>query len=446
MTHKELSHIIFKRGKDKFEDMEVYIERSKNIEIGVYKGEIDKYNISDTVGLSFRGICDGKMGYSYTEKVDESSVDMLIGEAYENSIYIDTDDREIIFEGSEEYREMNSFNEGLASTPIEDKINFIKDLEQEALALDPRIVAVNYCMYNEIEKERYINNTKGLTLKDSSNLAYAYLMVVAKEGEETKTGFSYLISNSFTDFDYKNLAQEAVDEALSLLGARPIKSKEYPVVFRNDVFADLLGAFRSIFYGESVQKGLSLLKDKIKERVASKDFSLVDDPFIEGGFNSRFFDDEGTATSYKKIIDKGVLNTYLYNWKAALKDGVVSTGNGFRDSYKSSITTASTNLCVVKGNSSLNDILETIDKGVMIIAVEGLHSGLNPVSGDFSLSARGYEIEKGRIKRPVNQITIAGNFFELLMDIEGIGDDFKFSSNGVGSPSIKVKKLAISGE
>ena len=87
-----------------------------------------------------------------------------------------------------------------ASTPIEDKINFIKDLEQEALALDPRIVAVNYCMYNEIEKERYINNTKGLTLKDSSNLAYAYLMVVAKEGEETKTGFSYLISNSFTRF------------------------------------------------------------------------------------------------------------------------------------------------------------------------------------------------------------------------------------------------------
>lgn len=189
-----------------------------------------------------------------------------------------------------------------------------------------------------------------------------------------------------------------------------------------------------------------MLKDKIGEDIGSSKFTLVDDPFASEGFNSSTFDDEGTATKYKKIIDNGNLKTYLYNWKSANKDNVASTGNGFRNSYKSSVSTSATNLYVEKGDKSLDEIFETVDSGVYITDLQGLHSGLNPVSGDYSLSANGYEIENGKIKRPINQITIAGNFFETLRDIEEIGNDLRFSMNGVGSPAIKVKKLAIAGE
>ncbi|NMB08266.1 MAG: TldD/PmbA family protein [Tissierellia bacterium] len=446
MKYFDLAEKIFESGKDKFEDMEIYIEKTKTIEMSVFNGELDKYNISDTQGMSFRGIHNDKMGYSYTEKVDESSIDMLVNEAYENGKYIDALEKETIFSGSDKYEEMDNFNKELKSTPLEDKIEFFKSLEKEALSLDSRIVAVSYCMYNEVENSKYLINTKGLNLEDNTNLAYAYLVVVARDGEDTKTGISYVISRDFKDFDYRKMAKEAVDEALSLLGAKPIKSNEYPVVFRNDAFASILGAFSSIFHAENVQKGLSLLKDKIGEEIANKNFTLVDNPFSSEGFNSSTFDDEGTATKYKKIIDKGTLNTYLYNWKSATKDGVESTGNGFRNSYKSSVSTSATNLYVEKGDKSLDEILETVDSGVYITDLQGLHSGLNPVSGDYSLSAHGYEIENGKIKRPINQITIAGNFFETLMDIEEIGNDLRFSTNGVGSPAIKVKKLAVSGE
>ena len=446
MKYFDLAEKIFESGKDKFEDMETYIEKTKTIEMSVFNGELDKYNISDTQGMSFRGIHNDKMGYSYTEKVDESSIDMLVNEAYENGKYIDALEKETIFSGSDKYEEMDNFNKELKSTPLEDKIEFVKSLEKEALSLDSRIVAVSYCMYNEVENSKYLINTKGLNLEDNTNLAYAYLVVVARDGEDTKTGISYVISRDFKDFDYRKMAKEAVDEALSLLGAKPIKSNEYPVVFRNDAFASILGAFSSIFHAENVQKGLSLLKDKIGEEIANKNFTLVDNPFSSEGFNSSTFDDEGTATKYKKIIDKGTLNTYLYNWKSATKDGVESTGNGFRNSYKSSVSTSATNLYVEKGDKSLDEILETVDSGVYITDLQGLHSGLNPVSGDYSLSAHGYEIENGKIKRPINQITIAGNFFETLMDIEEIGNDLRFSTNGVGSPAIKVKKLAVSGE
>src|SRR5690554_3083743 len=141
MKYKGLVDKIFEKGKDKFEDMETYIENTKEIEIAVFKGEIDRYNISETEGLSLRGINDGKLGYSYTEKVDESSIDMLVEEAYENGKFIDTLEKEIIFSGSAGYKELDGFNPNLKETPLEEKIEFVKSLEKEAFALDSRIVA-----------------------------------------------------------------------------------------------------------------------------------------------------------------------------------------------------------------------------------------------------------------------------------------------------------------
>ena len=128
MKYKELADKIFEQGKDRFEDMEVYVEKTKAIEIAVFNGEIDKYNISDTEGLSLRGIYDDKMGYSYTEKVDESSIEMLIEEAYENGKHIDALEKEIIFSGSDEYKELDNFSKELHETPLEDKIEFTKEM------------------------------------------------------------------------------------------------------------------------------------------------------------------------------------------------------------------------------------------------------------------------------------------------------------------------------
>ncbi len=114
------------------------------------------------------------MGYSYTEKVDESSIDMLVNEAYENGKHIDALEKETIFSGSDKYEEMDNFNKELKNTPLENKIEFVKLLEKEALALDSRIVAVSYCIYNEVENSKQLINTKGLNLEDHTNLAYAF--------------------------------------------------------------------------------------------------------------------------------------------------------------------------------------------------------------------------------------------------------------------------------
>ncbi|NLV88236.1 MAG: TldD/PmbA family protein [Tissierellia bacterium] len=449
MDYRQLSQEILNRGKEKMDDLEVFIQNDKQIEIRIFKGEVDKYSISESGGLSLRGIANGKMGYSYTEKLDETSIDMLIDEAYENSKYIDSPDKEIIFEGSDKYEEFENSSSNLANTPAEEKIKFLLDLEREALTMDKRVASIQACAYQEFKSERYIMNTKGVDLADNNSGAFAYISVIVKDGEDTKTGMSFRIFKDLKEVDYKEMAKEAVEEGISMLGASPIKSDSYPIIFKNIVFADILAAFGSIFSADQVQKGLSLLKDKIGEKIATDIFTVVEDPFLPNGFYSKAFDDEGHKTIYKKIIDKGELKTYLYNLKTANKDGVESTGNGSRGSYKAPVTIAPTNVYVEKGDKTLEDLISSIDKGVYIISVQGLHSGLNPVSGDYSLSADGYEIENGKIKRPVNQITIAGNFFETLMDIEAIGNDLEFTIpmfGYIGSPSIKVKKLSVSGE
>jgi PmbA protein len=448
MDYKDLLNKLIEKGQEKMDEVEAFLVKNKQLDIEIYKGEIDKYSLAESGGLSFRGSSQGKMGYSYTERLEESALDSLVDEALENSKYIEGSDDEIIFSGSESYEEINHYDDSLNQVPTQDKINFLINLEKEAYSLDERVFAVNACAYQEFEGERYLVNSKGLDLHDKSNGGAAYIFVVVKDDEDTKTGISYRIFYDFSSLDFKEIAKEAVDRAISMLGASNIKSGNYPIIIENTTFANLLSAFTPIFSSDNVQKGLSLLKGKLGEEIASPLLTIVDDPFLKGGFASRNFDDEGTASTFKTIVDNGKLVSFAYNWKTANREGVASTGHASR-SYKGPISIAPTNLYVVNGDLDLDEMMVLADKGLLINNLEGLHSGLNPVSGDFSLSASGYEIKDGKKARPVNQITIAGNLYEVFKNIVAVGNDLKFGlpSNGyIGSPSILVKSLAVSGE
>lgn len=441
---------IFAEGKKQgINDMEVFYSAGSSLSLKVFQKELDGYSLSESEGLGLRGMYNSKMGYSYTEKVDETSIDLLVKNIKENATVIDSDDEEYIFEGSKEYKKVDTFNPKLEEVEEAEKIKFVKQLEEEAFKIDNRIQSVETCVYGDGYGETIMSNTKGLYLHDKSNIAYTYVVVVAKENEDIKTGMAYRTGNDFSKFNPKEIAEEAVKEALSMLGAKSVKSGDYPVVIRNNAAADLLEAFEGIFSAENVQKNLSLLKGKLNEQIGSEKFTLVDDPFMEGGLASRSFDGEGVASKYKKVVDKGVLKTYFHNLKTAKKDGVETTGNASKSSYKSSVGIAPSNLYVEKGEKTLEEIISSMDKGILITELQGLHSGLNSVSGDFSLAALGYEIKDGKIAKAVEQITVAGNYFELLKNIEETGSDLKFGLPGeayIGSPSLKIKKLAIAGE
>ncbi|MGL4954692.1 MAG: TldD/PmbA family protein [Cetobacterium sp.] len=384
------------------------------------------------------------MGYSYTESLEEEDILPLIERAISNGKIIENLDVIETYGEKKEYEKIDSFSASLENISVQEKIDFLLKAEKTALEMDNRIKSVNYCMMGSGKGENIIKNSKGLDLYHKGNSIYAYLAVVVQDGESIKNDAAYIVAKDFSEMDPVKLATEAVSKALKKLNSISIESKGYDIIIENDTFADLLGSMSGIFSAEAVQKGVSKFKGKLDEIVANPLVTITDNPHLKDGYGSAPFDAEGVPTKPKNLIENGVLKTYIHNLKTSKKDGVESTGNAAKGGYKGTMGISTFNLYLEKGENSFDTLLNKIQNGILITGFSGLHSGLNSISGDFSLATEGFLIENGVVTKPLNQITAAGNFFELLKNIEFIGDDLKFNLSGVGSPSILIKNISIS--
>ncbi|WP_426710697.1 TldD/PmbA family protein [Cetobacterium sp. SF1] len=435
---------VFEKAKEmNLNEFEIYYTFSESNSIKVFKGTLDSYSDNQNQGISFRTKVGDKMGYSYTESLEEEEILPLIEGAIENGKVIENEDIVDIYGEKREYVPVESYNPELDKITTEEKIEFLLAAEKAALDYDTRVKSVNYCLFGSGKSERRIKNSKGLDLHDIGNYAYSYLAVVVEEDGVVKNDSDYVVSREFKDFNPEKLGENAAKKALKKLGAINGETKVLPVVISNEAFSDLLEAMSGIFSAENIQKGISKFKGKIGEKVAFEKFNLIDNPHLKDGYGSASFDSEGVPTEYKELIKDGILQGYLYNLKTAKKDGVKTTGNGAKGGYKGTMGISPFNLYVENGNKSFEEMVSSIKDGVLIDSFAGLHSGLNGISGDFSLASEGYIIKDGKIDKPLNQITVAGNFFQLLLDIEEIAGDLKFNLSGVGSPSILVKELNI---
>ncbi|MPM09464.1 Metalloprotease PmbA [bioreactor metagenome] len=438
---------LFQEAKNnEFDEYEVYYVDRESLSINVYNEEVEKYNLTTSYGLSFRGKINGKIGYSYTEILDEYAIEMLVKNAKESALTIENEDIQFIYEGDKEYSAVNTYYNTLENIPADKLIDLALNMEKEAKTLDNRVVSFGGCGIGYNKAKYGIINSKGLNLENKSNLLSAYVVPIIKNQEDMHDGMGYIIATSLDEVNPKLLAQDGVNEALSRIGGRSIPSGKYNTIINNEAMVSLLSTFAGVFSGDAAQKGLSLLKGKEGEIIANKKVTLLDNPHLENGLASVPFDDEGVATKKKDIIHEGKLITLLHNLKTAHKGNTKSTGNGFKNSYASPVGVSPTNLYLQKGEKSFDDLLKEIGEGLLITEFAGLHSGANSITGDFSLAAKGFYIKEGKKEYPVEQITVAGNFFDLLKNIEEVGRDLKFPMSSVGSPSVKVNGLSIAGK
>ena len=450
MDRKQFIDTLLARAKQEgFGDCEVYYSAESSFETSVFKGEILNYSVADSMGLSFRALIDGKMGYASTQVLDEDAIELLIDGARTNAGLIESEDAQFIFAGSESYAKVDACNPALEEITAAQKIEMAKALEQAALAADERVEQVQAADIVSAFEQRAIVNSKGLNVSHTSNLIGGYVGPVAKEGDRVNTAFEMFFTADASKIDLRACAEKAVREAVAGLQAESVDSGEYRVCLRNDAASSLLATFSGIFSADNAQKGLSLLKGREGEVIAADCVTIVDDPHMAGQASSTPFDAEGVATYRKNVVDGGKLTTLLHNLKTANKQGVKTTANAARASYASPVDVAPTNFYFQPGEGSLDDVLAALGDGVLIISLQGLHAGANAISGDFSLGAKGYLVEGGKIVRAVDQITVAGNFYELLKGIERVGGDLRMGAPGgscFGSPSLIVSKLSIAGK
>lgn len=425
------------------EEAELYITSDYGVSISLFHSEIDEYKISDSLNIRARGIYNGKMGGASTNFWDNKTAENLVNDIILNAKLIEIDDPTIIFKGSEKYKRVKTFNKSLDEVSLDVKIEKLFELEKEIKHLDSRITEVQGVAYNEAKSETTIINSFGLKLNQKSNYYYYSGAALAKENEQVKSGGDIYFDNDFSKFDVHALAASIVKDTVSKLGGKLCDSKKYKAVLSNDVVASLLDAYVSNASSESVQKKSSLFIDKLNTKIASKKITVLDKP-LSANLLARNFDDEGVATYNKPIINKGILTTYLYNLTTAAKDGVSSTGNGFGGGAKKSAS--SSYLYLKPGKKNKEELFKDIKEGVYITEVGGLHAGLNPQSGNFSLQSAGFYIKDGKIAYPLDLITISGNLLDVFKDVKNVGNDMKVQTYGVECPSLEIKKLIVSGK
>ena len=371
---------------------------------------------------------------------------MLITTAKNAALLIENEDTQFIYKGDEKYEKVICYYEDLDNIDPKDLIDLGLKMEEECKNYNLNVVNIGGCKITYSKGEVQISNTKGLNLKNKENILYAYIIPIVEIDGEKQDGTGYKIATNINQIDPKEIAKMGVDEALSKINSNVIKTGNYKIALYNEAMVSLLSAFCGVFSADATQKGLSLLKDKENTMIASEKVTIIDNPLLDNGLSSAPFDDEGVATFKKEIVSNGKLTTLLHNLKTANKANTKSTGNGFKSSYATSVAVSPSNFYIEKGNLSFGEILENIGEGLLITDFAGLHSGANAITGDFSLAAKGFYIKDGKKEYPVDQITVAGNFFKLLKDIEEVGDDLKFPLSSVGSPTVIASGLSVAGK
>ena len=428
------------------EAAEIYLASGDSFRAMCQQGQINNYTVNTTKGLSLRGLYQGKMGYASTQAFDEEAIKQLIEGVKEGALLREDEGAEEIYEGDAEYPTVVSYDETLAQVPATAKLDAVLAIEKAALESVDTVKQCEGTQLSTMSGEVYLRNSYGLNLQHKDNAFIAYTGAIAKDGDSTSTGMAFKCGRDFAKLDVKKLGEEAAQEAASGLHAEPVPAGNYRMILRYDAMQSLLATFCGIFSAENAQQGLSLLKGREGEKIAADCVTLMDDPLLEGGFDSAPFDGEGVASKTKAVVENGVLKTLLHNRKTAKKQGVASTGNALRPGLSAPITVAPTNFFFKPGDKTLAELEADMSDGLVITDLSGLHAGANMTSGDFSLLSKGYLLKGGKRVQPVEQITIAGNFYDVLKNIRAIGSDLIFPASGVGSSSVDVGTLTAAGK
>jgi PmbA protein len=427
------------------EQVEAYVARDVSTDIRVHEGDIEHFVSSQSQGVGIRVIRDGRTGFAYAGTLNDDAVRDALAEARDNVSFGSPDE----FAGLAEPDGVDTvaqrlWNDALADFPTDRKIELAKELERMALAADSR-VKVESSDYSDVAAEAAVATSTGIRRSSRENGCFVTISTLASEGDETQTGFGFSVGRSPDDFDLGKAAADGVQRATRLLGATKPASKRTTVVLDPFVTAMFLGIIGGTLNGESVSKGRSLFKDRLGEQVGSELVTLVDDPTNALAYTASEVDGEGLAARRNVLVDKGVLRTFVHNSYSARRVRGRSTGNGVRGGFKGTPGVGCLALALQPGTRSQDEIIADVDDGVLVQAVHGLHSGVNPISGDFSAGASGLLIGNGHIGAPVREFTIASTLQRMLLDVAEVGSDIDWLPMSAAGVSLVIRDVTMSG-
>ncbi|MCI2068162.1 MAG: TldD/PmbA family protein [Bacilli bacterium] len=428
--------------KEQIAPFEISYSKSAELSIKVYMDEVEEYTSAEDISLGGRGIYQGKSGAFSTDRVDSKVIGPMMEAIKSSAAYGRTGDPTNFISTGMKYHHVKAYSKALDETPAADLVKLGLEISKGVRAAEKRI-SMSEVNISRSSSIRVKENSNGLKLKDKGNYLSLSCTVKIEEGKGVQSYFDYVLINDLGEFDKETFIKHIAEEAAKKLGAETIKSGKYNVVLSPDCTAIYLAVLLEQLSSFSVSQHLSLFEGKLDQQVLSKKLTVKEDPWAGNPFSSSF-DDEGIPTQRKTLVDKGVIKTFLYDLEMAKKEGKQSTGNGYLSN--GNIKPSLGFVKVKNGHKSLDQLLETVGQGLYIDELEGIGTGLNPQSGDYSLQASGFLIENGKLGKPVCLITVAGNLLLDLGKIIAVADNSRLTYYSVEAPSIAIRKMAISGK
>lgn len=428
------------------ERIEAYVVRGKETDIDVFGGEIEALSSAESAGIGIRVVRGSQQGFAYAGSLDEDIVAETLADARDNAGFASADEWVGLAEpDGVAPADLDLWREALAAYPTERKVQCALDLEARVRAADPRIRQVQTASWGDSAIESAVASSAGISATTRRTVCAVSTICAAGDGDDTQTGFGWSVGRAPEDIDVAQAATDAVDRATRLLGATKPPSEHLTVVLEPRITASLLGIVAGTLNGEAVLKGRSLFADRLGELVASSALTLIDDPTDPDAFGATAYDAEGLACRRNVLIGEGVLRQFLYDSATARRAGTRSTGSAVRAGYKSAPGPGARALLPVPGPQSREELYGAVGDGLLVQSVSGLHSGVNPVSGDFSVGAEGVLLRGGEPAAPVREVNIASTLQRMLQSVVAVGADLERLPGSAAGVSLAIADVAMSG-
>ncbi len=428
------------------EQVEAYVARGRDTDIEVFGGEVESLSSAESAGIGIRVVSGSSQGFAYAGSLDEDVVAETLSEARDNAGFSSPDEWVgLAHPDGVAAAPLELWRDDLVDYPAADKVARALELERMVRAGDPRIRQVESAGWGDSALESAVVTSTGISATSRRTVCYVSASAAAADGDETQTGRGYSVGRSPADLDVEKAARDAVDRATRLLGATKPGSAHLTVVLEPRITASLLGILAGTLNGEAVLKGRSLFADRLGETVSTGLLTLIDDPTDPEAFGAATHDAEGLATRRNLLVEGGVLRQFLYNSYGARRAGTTSTGSAVRAGFKGAPGTGARALTVVPGTDDPETIYRQVGDGLLVQTVSGIHSGVNPVSGDFSVGAEGVLIRGGALAGPVREITIASTLQRMLQGIVAVGADIERLPSSATGVTLAIADMAMGG-
>lgn len=430
------------------EEVEVYVARGTETEVRAYEGEVESLTSATSAGIGIRVVTDHRLGFAWAGSLDESVLEGTLAEARDNAAFATADEHvQLAVPDGVPAVHVDLWDDHLADVPTARKIELALDLEARTRAADPRIRQVDSADYGDVSSEAALVSTTGIRSASRKTSGYLSVSVIAGDGDASQTGGGFSVGRGFDGLDPDKALTDAVTRAVRLLGATKGPSGRSTVVFDRRMATALLSIVSSALSGEAVAKGRSFFAGRIGEQVGHPGLTLVDDPTDPRAYGAAAYDAEGLACRRNALIQGGVLQGFLYDTVSASRAGVASTGSAVRGGYAGTPGPGCRALTLAPGPEGYDEdgVLRAVGEGLFVQSLTGLHSGVNPISGDFSVGAEGLMIRDGRLAEPVREITVASTLQRMLLSLDAIGADVEWLPGIAAGQTLAIGDMQISG-